>query len=132
MSRRVTTRGDSRIRIVSRRSPIGDSCSSLPARETRRDGGVEHQVGDAQHLGADLAAVAADQRAHARFQFLDREGLDQVVVGARLPGPVTLSPSVSRAVSISTGVAFFDSARRRRHNSMPSMRGSIRSSTIAS
>jgi D-alanyl-D-alanine carboxypeptidase/D-alanyl-D-alanine-endopeptidase (penicillin-binding protein 4) len=44
--------------------------------------GVEHQVAHAQHLGADLAAVAADQGAHARFQFADLERLDQVIVGA--------------------------------------------------
>ena len=45
-------------------------------------GRIEHEVGDLQHFRTDLAAFAADQRAQARFQFLDRERLGQVVVGA--------------------------------------------------
>ena len=82
--------------------------------------GVEHEVADAQHFGADLAAVAADQCAHARLELADLERLDEVVVGAGVE-PESLSSSVSRAVSISTGVDFFASLRSLRHSSSPSM-----------
>ncbi len=51
------------------------------AREAQR-GGVEHEIADFQHFGADLAAIAADQRAHARFEFADFERLDQIIVRA--------------------------------------------------
>ena len=45
--------------------------------------GVVDQVADLQRFGAYLAALAADQRPHARFEFLDREGLHEVIVRAR-------------------------------------------------
>ena len=42
---------------------------------------VEREVGDGEHV-AGAGCAAAQQRAHARDQLLDRERLDEVVVGA--------------------------------------------------
>lgn len=44
---------------------------------------VKHQVGDLEHFRAHLATLATDQGTQARFQFLDRERLGQVIVGAK-------------------------------------------------
>jgi len=53
-----------------------------PATRGAQAGRIQHQVGDLEHLGTDLAALAADQGPQAGFEFLDREGLGEVVVGA--------------------------------------------------
>ena len=54
-------------------------------------GGLEAQVAEAQLVGG--AVDAAQQRAQARLQLAQREGLDEVVVGARLqPGDAVVDP----------------------------------------
>ena len=68
--------------MVSSFRPIGESCSSLPRAGGAERGRVEHEVGDLEHFGTHLAALAADQGAQARFQFLDRKRLGEVVIGA--------------------------------------------------
>ena len=72
--RRVTTRGDSRIRMVSRRRPIGDSCSSVPARVARMLTGSSTRSATFS-TSEPTATFAADQRAQAGFQLWIANGL---------------------------------------------------------
>jgi hypothetical protein len=58
----------------------------LPCARDAQRGGIEHQVGDAQHLGADLAPIAPDQGAQAGFEFLQRERASPDSRRHRLPG----------------------------------------------
>ena len=80
--------------------------------------GVQRQVADAQRRRAARRA-AAQQRAHAREQLLALERLDEVVVGARRPGPRRATRAASRAVRIRIGTS--SSARSARATSTPSI-----------
>ena len=84
---------------------------------------IQAQVLEGEHVLALLVLVegAAQQGADAREQLAQRERLDQVVVCARVR-PATRSSTVSRAVSISTGV-LSPPSRRRLHTSRPSTWG---------
>jgi hypothetical protein len=74
---------------------------------------------------------ASRQRPDARQQFVKRERLDKIVVGAGVQALKNAIPRRHRGVSIRTG-ASFASRRSRRQSSNPSSPGSMMPSTIAS
>src|SRR3546814_6322036 len=59
-------------------------------------GGIEHQVGNLEYFRSDLPAFAPDQRTQAGLEFLDRERLGQVVVGAGAQAGELLVERVAR------------------------------------
>ena len=63
-------------------------------RHTSREAGIEREVGEAQALRRRLDA--AQQRAQAGEQLAQREGLDQVVVGARVEAGHAVVDRVAR------------------------------------
>ena len=58
--------------------------------------GLELEVGEAQHLAVAAARAAPQQRAQPREQLLERERLDQVVVGARVEPAHAVGHRVAR------------------------------------
>ncbi len=85
---------------------------------------IEHQVGDLEHFRPHLATFAADQRAQAGFQLLDRERLGQVVIGAETEaGELVVQRVACRehqhrgglARIVAQATAHFDAIQARQH-----------------
>src|SRR5699024_2464605 len=89
---------------------------------------VDHQVPDAEGLRGELLG-ATDPGLDPRHQLLGFEGLGEVVIGPRLE-PLDHVSGVGAGVSMMTGTP--DSRRSWRQTSMPSMPGSMRSSSTRS
>lgn len=94
--------------------------------------GVQCQIAEAERggIGRFVDRGAAQQRAHPGQQLLQRKGLGQVVVGARIQPGHSLRDRIASGKDQDRQI--IPVLRRRRHTSRPSSLGIITSSTNAS